>query len=142
MPSGRLSRNGISIGVSAVPWAQSALCVSPVTPRPINHSLPSPFSLPSSFSADFGLFMNAAGTDGKFFITAATSTGVWKNDIIAAIGQLVPWLDIMVRVEDWGRTGCGIDAACLHGRDCGVCRAGRRKSWFLRTSVAQRVFHH
>ncbi|PNW79689.1 hypothetical protein CHLRE_08g363100v5 [Chlamydomonas reinhardtii] len=51
--------------------------------------------LPSSFSADFGLFMNAAGTDGKFFITAATSTGVWKNDIIAAIGQLVPWLDIM-----------------------------------------------
>ncbi|KAG2439122.1 hypothetical protein HXX76_004490 [Chlamydomonas incerta] len=39
--------------------------------------------------------MNSAGDDGKFFITGATNGGTWRNDVITAIGKVVPWLDIM-----------------------------------------------
>lgn len=41
--------------------------------------------------------MSAAGDDGKFFITGATNGGTcWRNDVISAVGKVVPWLDIMV----------------------------------------------
>ncbi|KAG2436055.1 hypothetical protein HYH02_011766 [Chlamydomonas schloesseri] len=50
---------------------------------------------PSAFSADFGLFMNAAGDDGKFYITGSTNGGTWRADVISAIGKVVPWLDVM-----------------------------------------------
>eukprot|EP00198_Chlamydomonas_reinhardtii_P006687 XP_001696023.1 predicted protein [Chlamydomonas reinhardtii] len=52
--------------------------------------------VPTSFSANFGLSMSAAGDDGKFFITGATNGGTcWRNDVISAVGKVVPWLDIM-----------------------------------------------